>query len=127
MQRRFDLIPNLVSAVEGAMAQERTIFTALAEARSNMPAQLQATTKLQPHRKSSLLSAVYSSLLRTTPRSPARKTCVTYKFNLKVQRTEWRNRDVNTTNSLQNSTGLFAHSHVRSISGIFGFENVLCT
>ncbi|MBJ7460734.1 MAG: LemA family protein [Ilumatobacteraceae bacterium] len=34
LQRRFDLIPNLVSAVEGAMTQERTIFTALAEARS---------------------------------------------------------------------------------------------
>jgi len=34
LQRRFDLIPNLVSAVEGAMTQERTIFAALAEARS---------------------------------------------------------------------------------------------
>lgn len=34
LQRRFDLIPNLVAAVEGAMVQEREIFTQLAEARS---------------------------------------------------------------------------------------------
>lgn len=35
LQRRFDLIPNLVSAVQGAMTQERDIFTQLAEARAN--------------------------------------------------------------------------------------------
>lgn len=33
-QRRFDLIPNLVSSVQGAMKQEQSIFTALADARS---------------------------------------------------------------------------------------------
>lgn len=33
-QRRFDLIPNLVESVKGAMQQEQTIFTALADARA---------------------------------------------------------------------------------------------
>ncbi|MEN9604508.1 MAG: hypothetical protein RJB39_193 [Candidatus Parcubacteria bacterium] len=33
-QRRFDLIPNLVNAVKGAMKQETAVFTALAEART---------------------------------------------------------------------------------------------
>lgn len=33
-QRRFDLIPNLVESVKGAMTQEKTVFTALADARS---------------------------------------------------------------------------------------------
>ncbi len=33
-QRRFDLIPNLVSSVQGVMKQEQTIFTAIAEART---------------------------------------------------------------------------------------------
>jgi LemA protein len=33
-QRRFDLIPNLVNSVQGAMKQEQSIFTALAEART---------------------------------------------------------------------------------------------
>lgn len=34
-QRRFDLIPNLVESVKGAMKQEQAIFTALADARAN--------------------------------------------------------------------------------------------
>jgi LemA protein len=33
-QRRFDLIPNLVASVEGAMVQEESVFTAIAEART---------------------------------------------------------------------------------------------
>ncbi|OIO52806.1 MAG: LemA family protein [Parcubacteria group bacterium CG1_02_44_65] len=33
-QRRFDLIPNLVSSVQGAMAQEQKVFGDLAEART---------------------------------------------------------------------------------------------
>lgn len=33
-QRRFDLIPNLVESVKGAMTQEQSVFTALAEART---------------------------------------------------------------------------------------------
>lgn len=34
-QRRLDLIPNLVESVKGVMAQEQSIFTALADARAN--------------------------------------------------------------------------------------------
>jgi len=33
-QRRFDLIPNLVAAVEGSMAQEKDVFLGIAEART---------------------------------------------------------------------------------------------
>jgi LemA protein len=36
LQRRFDLIPNLVESVKGAMAQEEEIFTAIADARAKM-------------------------------------------------------------------------------------------
>ncbi len=34
-QRRFDLIPNLVASVQGAMKQEKEVFTALADARAH--------------------------------------------------------------------------------------------
>ena len=40
-QRRYDLIPNLVNAVKGSMAQEKAIFDAIAEARTRYG---QATT-----------------------------------------------------------------------------------
>lgn len=33
-QRRFDLIPNLVESVKGAMKQEQAVFTAIADART---------------------------------------------------------------------------------------------
>lgn len=33
-QRRFDLIPNLVNSVKGAMEQEQEVFTAIADART---------------------------------------------------------------------------------------------
>ncbi len=33
-QRRFDLIPNVVSSVKGAMKQEESVFTAIADART---------------------------------------------------------------------------------------------
>lgn len=34
LQRRFDLIPNLVASVQGGMKQEKDVFTAIAEART---------------------------------------------------------------------------------------------
>lgn len=34
LQRRFDLIPNLVESVKGAMKQEQEVFTAIADART---------------------------------------------------------------------------------------------
>lgn len=34
LQRRFDLVPNLVGAVKGSMAQEQAVFKAIADART---------------------------------------------------------------------------------------------
>lgn len=54
LQRRFDLVPNLVSSVKGAMAQEREVFEAIADARtkyagvsSGTPEKLEAATRYE--------------------------------------------------------------------------------
>jgi len=36
LQLRYDLIPNLVESVKGAMAQEKEVFTAIADARAKL-------------------------------------------------------------------------------------------
>lgn len=57
-QRRYDLIPNLVASVQGAMKQEQSIFTGLANARAQYAG---ATT---PDQKAAAASAVETSLGR---------------------------------------------------------------
>lgn len=47
LQRRFDLIPNLVKAVEGGMAQEREIINAVTEARTKYAGATSANDKVQ--------------------------------------------------------------------------------
>lgn len=46
-QRRFDLIPSLVSSVHGIFKQEQTIFTALAEARTRYSGAVSVNDKAQ--------------------------------------------------------------------------------
>ncbi len=57
-QRRFDLIPNLVNSVQGAMKQETAVFTAIAEARTRYSG---ATTQAD---KVAAANQVESSLAR---------------------------------------------------------------
>lgn len=45
LQRRFDLIPNLVNSVKGSMKQEQAIFTALADARTKYAGAVTITDK----------------------------------------------------------------------------------
>jgi len=47
LQRRFDLIPNLVESVKGAMAQEKEVFTAIADARAKMAGAQGTTEKVE--------------------------------------------------------------------------------
>ena len=46
-QRRLDLIPNLVNGVQGTLKQEKDIFTALANARSNYAGAKTVNDKVQ--------------------------------------------------------------------------------
>lgn len=47
MQRRYDLIPNMVNAVKGDMKQERTIFADLAKARADYSSAKTATGQMK--------------------------------------------------------------------------------
>lgn len=46
-QRRFDLIPNLVSSVQGIFTQEKEVFTAIAEARKGYAGAKTVNEKVQ--------------------------------------------------------------------------------
>jgi len=53
LQRRYDLIPNLVESVKGAMKQEQEVFTAIADARAKLagagsiPEKVEASNQLE--------------------------------------------------------------------------------
>lgn len=47
LQRRFDLIPNLVSAVRGAMEQEREVFDSIADARTRYAGAKSSSQRLE--------------------------------------------------------------------------------
>jgi LemA protein len=57
-QRRLDLIPNLVSSVQGAMKQEQSVFTAIADARTRYAG---ATT---PDQKAAAATQVEGAMAR---------------------------------------------------------------
>jgi LemA protein len=57
-QRRFDLVPNLVASVQGAMKQEQAVFTAIADARTRYAG---ATT---PDQKAAAATDVEGALAR---------------------------------------------------------------
>lgn len=59
-QRRFDLIPNLVESVKGAMGQEERVFGDLAEARTNYAG---AQTVGEKAQAASQLESAFSRLL----------------------------------------------------------------
>lgn len=60
LQRRFDLIPNLVESVKGAMAQEQEVFGQIAEARARMAG---ATTTEEQVEASNALEGALGRLL----------------------------------------------------------------
>ena len=70
LQRRYDLIPNVVSSVRGYMEHESEIFTAIADARSRIGS---ATTPEDKQKAESALESAVSRLLVLTENYPALK------------------------------------------------------
>lgn len=70
-QRRFDLIPNLVAAVQGVMNQEKTVFANLAEARSRYAGAANPNDKI---RAASDMDAALGRLLVVVEQYPVLKS-----------------------------------------------------
>ena len=67
LQRRYDLIPNLVNTVKGIAAHEKEVFTAIAEARSRLGGAQSPSQKMQA---SQMMESALSRLLVVVERYP---------------------------------------------------------
>jgi LemA protein len=122
LQRRFDLIPNLVSAVQGAMTQEREIFTELAEARANYAGASSDDDRIQAGAQ---VESALGRLLVIGENYPE-LTSLQNVRDLQVQLEGTENRVAQARRDYNEATTSFnraVRSFPRSIvAGLFGFE-----
>ena len=122
LQRRFDLIPNLVSAVQGALTQEREIFTQLAEARANYAGASSANARIEAGAQ---LESALSRLLVIVENYPELTSLQNVRdLQVQLEGTENRvaqaRRDYNeATTSYNRAVRAFPRSIV---AGMFGFD-----
>ncbi len=90
-QRRFDLIPNLVGAVQGAMKQETAVFGALAEARTRYSGAAQSGYQADKVAATAQVESALSRLLVVMENYPTLKSIDTVQ-NLQVQLEGTENR-----------------------------------
>lgn len=125
LQRRFDLIPNVVSSVQGAMAHEKDVFTAIANARAQIGSSKQGSTEY--HAAQDQLSSAVSRLLVLTENYP-QLTANQQVSNLitELEGTENRilvaRKDYNTTATQYNKK--IRRFPASLFAGLFGFEKV---
>ncbi len=67
LQRRYDLIPNLVNTVKGVASHEKEVFTSIANARSKLAG---AQTPTQKMKASGMMESALSRLLMVVERYP---------------------------------------------------------
>ena len=122
LQRRSDLIPNLIATVKGYAAQEKDIFTAVADARSKLAG---AQTVTEKANADSQLSGSLSRLLAVVENYPNLKSDQNFRdLSVSLEGTENRiniaRKDYNTSVGEYNTvTRRFPNS---IIAGIFRFD-----
>jgi LemA protein len=121
-QRRYDLIPNLVNSVKGAMAQEQKVFDAIAQARTKYG---EATTSNDKVDAVNELDSAVSRLLVIMENYPQLKSIDTVsqfmaelagtENRISVERRRFNEVTQNYNNSVKTFPGNF-------FSGMFGFK-----
>lgn len=119
-QRRLDLIPNLVESVKGAMKQEQTVFTALADARARYSGAVGVDAKAKA---ASVVETAFGRLLAVMENYPQLKSVETVQtLMVQLEGTEnrvstERGRFNDAVRSLNVSVKTFPSSIVASMAG----------
>jgi LemA protein len=122
LQRRFDLIPNLVSAVEGALEQERDIIDSVTEARTRYAGATSSNDRLDA---AANLEGALSRLLVVVENYPQVASLQNVR-DLQVQLEGTENRVAQARRTYNESASEFNRSVRRFpraiVASIFGFE-----
>jgi len=123
LQRRFDLIPNLVESVKGMMEQEKEVFGAIADARAKMAGATSTDDKVQA---SSELEGALGRLLVVMENYPELKSSENV-TGLMDELAGTENR-ISTERDRFNEAVRDYNSNIRKfpksiLAGMFGFES----
>ncbi|MGI6685596.1 MAG: LemA family protein [Bacillota bacterium] len=122
LQRRADLIPNLVATVKGYAEQEQTIFTAVAEARSKL---LNAEGPADSAQANGELTSALGRLLAISEAYPQLKSDANFR-QLQDELAGTENRIANSRKDYNDSVQVFNTKIKRFptniIAGFLGFE-----
>jgi LemA protein len=110
-QRRFDLYPPIIDAIEGAAKQESKVLIAISEARALVKQASQASNPAELQQSSAQLAAVGTSLLGYQERYPELKSLDLFKnFQVQIEGTENR---INKARDTYNAAVKKFNTHIR--------------